>query len=185
MNDTRLPLNELSPRRGSYQWHAVQTRPRQEQRAEANLAAWGVETLLPMIRGRARTPRSRVTQEGDALFPSYLFARFDAPTMAAKIRYTRGVAKILGASEHPSVVDDSIIAEIRTRIGNDGYVRLVSPLTPGDPVRITNGVLRDFVGVFEASLEPSHRLRLLLSAVHGQVRVTIDEGWVEKVSAGC
>jgi hypothetical protein len=31
-------------------WYAVQTKPKQETRAEANLHRWGLETLLPRLR---------------------------------------------------------------------------------------------------------------------------------------
>lgn len=162
-------------------WYVVQTRPRQECRAEANLVAWGVETLFPRIRRRSRQAGTNGSPDVDALFPSYLFARFDA-AMVAKVRYTRGVAKIVGTELGPTSVDESIIGEIRDRIGDDGYVQLVSSLNAGDRVRITSGPLCDFVGVFVAAARGPDRLRLLLSAVNAQIRVTVDRCDVEKLA---
>ncbi len=33
-------------------WYAIQTKPKQESRAECNLRAWNVETFVPKIRER-------------------------------------------------------------------------------------------------------------------------------------
>jgi transcriptional antiterminator RfaH len=164
-------------------WYAIQARPHQEQRVVANLASQGIETLLPKVRSQLRRVRPGMTADGEALFPGYLFARFDAPSTAVSVRYTRGVARILSTAEGPSRVEEEIIAAIRGRIGDDGYVRLGPSLAPGDHVRITGGPLRDFVGVFEASAHPSRRMQLLLSAVHAQIRVSIEHRFVEKVAA--
>lgn len=162
-------------------WYVLQTKPLQEDRAESNLIAWGVETLLPRVwvaRGSARGVRPGP----QPLFPSYLFASFDAGSMLAKIRYTRGIIRILGTADGPTAVDAAIIALIRSRIAGDGYVSLVSTLKPGDRVRIAAGPLKDFVGVFESMTKPSQRVRLLLAAVTGQMRVVVDGTVVEKVS---
>jgi hypothetical protein len=39
------------------QWYVLQTRPHQELRAEENLSAWRVETLLPKVRRPVRRVR--------------------------------------------------------------------------------------------------------------------------------
>lgn len=163
-------------------WYVLQTKPLQEDRAESNLIAWGVETLLPRI-WAARSRARRIQPVPQPLFPSYLFASFDAASMLGKIRYTRGVTRILGTEHGPSAVDPGVIALIRGRIADDGYVSLVSALQPGDRVRIAAGPLKDFVGVFESMAKPSQRVRLLLAAVTGQMRVVVDGTVVEKVPA--
>jgi transcriptional antiterminator RfaH len=164
-------------------WYAVQTKPRHEERAEANLLAWGVEAFLPRIRSASlrRVPHG-ASSHVEPLFPNYLFARFDVAAMAHKIRYTRGVTRILAIDGRPTPIDDGIITLIRDRIDSGGYVLPTSRLAVGDRVRVTAGPLKDLVGVFEAPMKATRRVRLLLAAVRGQVRVEVDEGLLEKVT---
>lgn len=156
-------------------WWAIQCKPRQECRAQANLETSGVRTFLPLARGS--------TAKVEPLFPRYLFARCDKPAMTSRIRFARGVTKILGTSNGPTCVDASIIDAIQQRAAGDGCVRLRPAFQHGDPVRIVDGPLKDFIGVFEGSVSANDRVRLLLAAVHGQWRVTVDNGVVERTTA--
>jgi transcriptional antiterminator RfaH len=164
-------------------WYAIQTRRGQETRVEENLLAWQVEAFLPRMRPAfRRRGAAGTTPPTDALFPCYLFARFDAAAMTHKIRYTRGVAKVLGTPAGPTPVDDGVIGLIRERVDSSGYVVPPPRLRPGDQVRILAGPLKDLLAVFEAPLQASQRVRLLLAAVNGQVRLAIDDALVEKVA---
>jgi transcriptional antiterminator RfaH len=165
-------------------WYVVQTKPKQEARAEDNLSAWGVETFLPRIRGRVRglSPSTLATRVVP-MFPSYLFVRFELEGMGQKVRYTRGVTKILGIESRPTAVDDGLVQVIRDRVGDDGCVKLVPPqLRPGDRVRITAGPLCDLIGIFDSTSSASARVSLLLLAINGQMRVTVDAALVEKLA---
>jgi transcriptional antiterminator RfaH len=162
-------------------WWAIQCKPRQESRAQANLETSGVRTFLPLARqvvpDRA-TRRWRTKTE--PLFPRYLFARCDAPNMAHRIRFARGVTKILGTDNRPTSVDESIITAMQQRVAPDGCVSLMPALRSGDPVRVVAGPLQDFVGVFDASVTGTDRVRLLLAVVHGQWRAVVDDCLVER-----
>jgi transcriptional antiterminator RfaH len=163
-------------------WYAVQARPKQEERAAANLLTAGVTTFLPMIRQAWRT-RSASAVGKAPLFPRYLFVQCDIGHLARKIRYTRGVAKVLGTLDGPTPVDDAIIASIRSRIGEDGYVQLTPTLEPGDPVEVMAGPLRGFVGIFHAGTPATQRVVLLLHAMNSQMRVVVDSNIIRRVSA--
>lgn len=157
----------------------IQSKPRQEERAEENLRAWQVETLFPRLWRPTRSTHGH-HRSIEPLFPTYLFARFDANEMSARVRYTRGVSRILGTSIGPTPVDDHIIGEIECRMDSAGFVRPVSTLRPGDRVRILGGPLRDFVGVFEHSTTAAQRVTLLLATLHSQMRVVLDAHLVER-----
>ena len=113
------------PQKDILRWYALHTHPKQENRADQNLKAWGIETFNPHIRKRRYNQFTGlpnfVTQ---ALFPRYLFARFDAGTLLGKIRYTRGVHSIVSFGDGPSPVSDEIIDVIKSRVDESGYVRL-------------------------------------------------------------
>jgi len=161
-------------------WWAIQCKPRQETRAQANLETSGVRTFLPLARhGRTRSTRDAAPKI-EPLFPRYLFARCDSPAMTHRIRFARGVARILGTGNAPTSVDESIITAIQQRVAGDGCVALRPSLQPGDAVRIVEGPLKDFVGVLESTATPADRVRLLVAAVQGQWRVTVDGRCLEK-----
>jgi len=172
----------------SLNWYAVHTKPRQEERAEHNLrtlnvATLNVETFSPKLRERRfDSTQNRPVQVIKPVFPSYIFARFDAGAMLHKVWFTRGVDSVVNFGQKPAIVADEIITLIRLRMGTDGFVNLTQEIAPGDTVRIKGGPLNDFVGVFESKASASTRIKLLLSAVSYQCRIEIEKDLVEKVS---
>lgn len=161
-------------------WYVVQSKPRQEDRVEANLARLPIELFLPRMRrpGRRRGMRS----DAAPLFPSYLFVRCDITAFAHTITYTRGVARILSMNERPAVVDEGIVEIIRRRVGTDGLVRLLPTVAIGDRVRITDGPLRDVIGILQDCRSSAERTTLLLAVIHSNLRVTLDLDRIERLS---
>lgn len=148
------------------QWYVLRTKPKQELRAEQNLRLWGLETLLPMVR----------EAPGDGgfaqmLFPSYLFARFSAAALLPRVRFVRGVQNVVGFGEYATPVDDAIIGAIRSRMDDNGCVRIDAP-QPGDTVRIADGPFKSLCGIFERR-RGSDRAVILLAAIAAGVRVEV------------
>ncbi len=179
---------ETNTEYSSLNWYAVHTKPRQEERAEQNLRTLNVdmlnvETFSPKLRERRfDSTLNRPVQVVKPVFPSYIFARFDAGAMLHKVWFTRGVNSVVNFGQKPAVVADEIIGLIRLRMGTDGFVNLTQEIAPGDTVRITGGPLSNFVGVFEKNASAAKRIKLLLSAVSYQCRIEIEKDLVEKVS---
>jgi transcriptional antiterminator RfaH len=80
-------------------WYLVRTKPKQELRAERNLCAWGIETMAPTIREWRESQPPTMTKETKALFPGYLFARFNLAAQLVRVRLTRGVNNVVGFGE--------------------------------------------------------------------------------------
>lgn len=164
-------------------WYVVQTGVRQEERAVNNLNAWQVETFLPKLRQR-RFNRSTgiMTQVVAPMFPRYLFARFDASRMLHKVSFTRGVHTVVSFGGRPAAVDDAIIELIQSQIGDDGLVHLYSDLKAGDKVKIRDGSLKDFTGVFNHKFKNTDRVAILLTTISYQGHVVIEREFVEKIN---
>jgi transcription antitermination factor NusG len=79
------------------------------------------------------------------------------------------------------VVNEEIINLLKSRVGEDGFVRMNCELRPGDKVVIKAGPLRNLVGVFDAKCKEHERVFILLTTVSFQSRVVIDEDLVTKV----
>lgn len=163
-------------------WYAISTKIRQEDRAESNLRAWGVETFTPRIKERWRNPFTGepgfITK---ALFPRYLFARFSVYELLHKVNFTRGVVGVVSCNGLPTPVDDEIIALIMSRRGDDGFIRIGEELHPGDKVVIEDGPLKNLAGIFEQRLKGEGRVSVLLTAINYQGRVLIDEESLRRV----
>src|SRR6185369_1847194 len=92
------------------QWYVVHTNLRQEERADKNLRAWGVETLHPKLRTRRLNEFTGApTYFTKPLFPRYIFAKFNPRNQLAKISFTRGVHNVVSFRGHPVSVDEDII----------------------------------------------------------------------------
>jgi transcription elongation factor/antiterminator RfaH len=164
-------------------WYLVQTHPRQEDRAEGNLKSFGIETLVPKFKERRRNfYTGEVILHAKPLFPSYIFAKFIAKDLYQKVRYTRGIRKLVGFGDSPTVVDEEIIAIIQSRIGEDGFARIDEYLKPGDKVIIKDGPLRTFAGIFEREVNSTDRVRILILTVSYQAHAEIERDIVKKMS---
>jgi transcriptional antiterminator RfaH len=161
-------------------WYLVRTKPKQDARAEGNLHSWGIETLAPKLIDTRRRPRSRIDRDCiTPLFPGYLFARFDAARLLAKVRLSRGVRSVIGFGECATAIDDSVITLLKSRVRDDGFVRLDDP-HPGDTVRIVRGPLKSLDGIFERR-SANERVVILLANVGWPVRLEVDKTAVRRV----
>ena len=96
----------------SLAWYVIHTKPRQEQRALANLMQQGYQCFLPMI-SLEKLSRGRVSLVEEPLFPRYLFICLDHGRHGqnwAPIRSTIGVSGLVTvgsspAKMHPDLID--------------------------------------------------------------------------------
>ena len=173
----------LSAEANILNWYVVHTHPKQEDRANLNLQACGIETLNPKLRANRYNEFSgqqiRIVKP---LFPSYIFARFRYNDSNHRVRFARGVHSLVSFNHGPAPVDDEIIEMIRSRIGSDGFVRAHEELKAGDAVVIKDGRFQNLYGVFEREMEDADRVSILLNAVSFQAHVVVDRSLVNKVS---
>jgi transcriptional antiterminator RfaH len=162
-------------------WYVLRTNPRQEDRADSNLQAWGVETLNPKFRRSCYDElKGRQNHAIKCLFPRYIFARFKANSMLHKVRFTRGVQSVVSFGGFPAPVDEDVVDIIRHRTGEDGLVRIGDQLRPGDNVVLKDGPFRNLIGTFEREVGDCDRVQILLTTITYQARVVIGRGLIER-----
>jgi transcriptional antiterminator RfaH len=162
-------------------WYIVQTKPKQEDRAYYNLSTSGIETFLPKIIKSIKNQFSgRSRHQLNPLFPQYIFAKFKVNEKLQQVRFTRGVRKIVSFGETLCPIDDDIITLIKERSQENDLINLEDEFKPGDPVIVTKPYLQDFVGVFEANLNHSQRVSILLCSIKYQVHLVVDKKYVMK-----
>lgn len=158
-------------------WYAVNTKSHCEVSACASLDRHGVEVFLPMLRER-KVLRGECRPTTLPLFPRYLFAKFDVSSQLRAVTYARGVKSIVAFGSGPSMVDESIIHAIRSRL-TKGVIELSEDrFSPGQIVRIQDGPLCGLEAVFEKKLDGTNRSVLLLKAMSFQARVILESRYV-------
>jgi transcriptional antiterminator RfaH len=168
---------------GPSQWFAIHTQLHQENRADANLRAWNVETFFPRIKSQRRNEFSGATTYfTKPFFPRYLFGRFPQEQLH-KIWFTRGVKSVVSFGGTPSPIDDEVIEFLRTRADKDGLIKLSEDLKPGDKVVMRGGMLDSLEGVFEREMNDSQRVMILLKTIKYQGHIVVAKDLIRKVSS--
>lgn len=162
-------------------WYAIKTRPREEDRADENLKAWGVEAFAPHIRKqRFNQFTGKPTTFSQPLFPGYIFARFDAASLLHKVQYTRGVQVVVSFNNLPVTIEDEVIELIKSQVGDDGFIRLGGDLKRGDKVTIKDGTLEGLSGIFDSHMNDKRRVMVLLTVINYQASVVVEKDFVRK-----
>lgn len=160
-------------------WYAIETRTRHERVVAEAIAGKGYEEFVPVCR-RRRQVRGRIHDVEEALFPGYIFGRFDV-NKRLPILVTPGVRKIVGCGKVPMAVEDSEIEALRLVVEQVGLKAQPWPfLKVGQWVRINNGALQELEGILVA-VKKQHRLVVSVSLLERSVAVEIDESCVTPI----
>jgi transcriptional antiterminator RfaH len=159
----------------------VKTQPKREHIAAGRLELLPeVEVFCPRIRFRRNTKRGKVWFE-EALFPGYLFVRFDMPTLfrAVSSAYgVRGLVRFAGACAH---VPDFVMTALRSEA--DGVIVIKEPaLKAGDEAVVADGAMRGLRAVVTRVLPGGERVKILMELMGTAVEAEVPAGALEKVA---
>jgi transcription elongation factor/antiterminator RfaH len=153
-------------------WYLVHTRPNSERKAELNLKAQGLKTLLPQIEKTIRHAR-RLTTVRRPLFARYLFVSLDIGRDAwSPINSTIGVSRLVAQEGRPVAVPFGIVETLLAH-SDAGLTRLDHSLAQGQRVRILSGPLADFTATI-MRLDARRRVDVLLEIMGSAVSVSVD-----------
>ena len=160
-------------------WFAVRVRTSAESLVEANLRDKCEGTFLPTYL-ECRHYCDRVKQVRAALFPGYLFCRFN-PDGRLPILQTPGVQQVLGNSTGPIPVDDGEILGLQKTATLGLSTRPWPFLRRGERVRIGYGSMAGVEGILLYE-KGSQLLVLSVELLQRSVAVQIDRSMVRPVS---
>lgn len=176
---TQLPNDPMTY--DSRSWYVIQTKPGNEHRVEMNLFHQEIEVFLPLLE-TFQYSHAKVLQKIKPLFSNYLFAKLDIDAHYYKVKWTRGVNKILGSGVEPVPMSEKVIQTIRERTGKGNLVKMEEEWREGDPVRINSGPFKELIGVFQKKMSDSGRVRILLNLIGVDVPVQISRWQIKKVA---
>ena len=123
-------------------WYCVKTKPKKERMASEQLAAFhGLEVFCPQVRFRRNTARGPVWFQ-EAMFPGYMFARFEMREMKRTVSYAPGVLTIPVFNERYVPIPDAVIDALIEDLDENSTVDADMPLQVGDETTILEGSMR-------------------------------------------
>src|SRR5437899_3747970 len=164
-------------------WYAIQTKPNKERSVQAALDEVGIEVYCPRIRVPHRKMQRRSWKEA-ALFPGYLFARFDFARDYPLLRWRPGLVRVVMSGVTPLAVTDATLASVRQMEKEDvrGLLRPVR-WKPGTRVRVVQGPFAGFEGRVSLTLRGGDRIRILLELFRRQAALECEPDLLEPLAS--
>lgn len=162
-------------------WYVVRTKAGDEHRANDNLLHQEIETFLPLYKNYYFR-NGRMVQTIKPLFPNYLFARLDLDAHFTKVKWTRGVSRILGNRVGPVSISEKVVQTIRERVGKDSLIELEEQIKEGDLVQVSSGPLKDLIGIFQKRMSGKDRVKILLNLIGVDIPVQLSKWQIHKVA---
>ena len=162
-------------------WYVVQTKPGNEDRVQNNLQRQEIENFLPRL-GTYEHRQGAMVHRIKPLFPNYLFANFHLGLHYYKVKWTRGVNRILGNGSGPTPISGQVISTIKEKAGENNLIQLEDEWKEGDIIRVTSGPFKDLMGIFQKKMSSQGRVKILLSLIGVDVPVQISKWQIKRVA---
>lgn len=153
-------------------WYCVRSQPKHEHIAAARLRTEGFEVFLPRLRFKRNSVRGPVWVT-EALFPNYLFARFDLHASLRLVRHAAGVSQVVHFGEQIPAVPDQVMAELRAQVGAEELHVVPADFAPEDRVQISGGALHGLSAVVTQVMPAKERVKVLLDFLGRQTTVEL------------
>ena len=160
-------------------WYCVRSKPKKERVAAESLATLhGLEVFCPQIRFQRKTTRGPIWFQ-EAMFPGYLFARFDLFGMKRAVAYAPGVLNIPSFDEKFVPVPDSVIESLRKDLDTESSVEAVAPLEIGEETTILEGSMRGLKVKVIKLMPAQERVAVLMEMLGTLVEAEFSVGALE------
>jgi len=156
-------------------WYLVMCKPRQEERAKANLNNQGIKAFYPILTTE-KLVKGRRTVKQVALFPNYLFVCLDSKSGPfAAVKNTRGIGSFVTYGANYQVVPLAIIEYLNNHKSHTVESQLPKQ---GDAVSVNNNSFKNIDAIYK---EPDGDLRsiLLINLLNKQVEMSVDNTDIE------
>jgi len=154
------PLTDDAKKLG---WYCLRSQPKHEHIAAAHLRnmVGDVDVFCPRLRIKRRCRRGAVWFI-EALFPCYLFARFNPDTSMQIVKSVPGIKTVLHFGLSTIAIRDEIIENLRADFDQKDLHEVPDMLQPGDEVTITSGPFHGLKASVLRFLPAADRVQLLL-----------------------
>jgi transcription antitermination factor NusG len=136
--------------------------------------------FCPRIRFQRNTKRGKVWFE-EALFPGYLFARFDMGTLFRAVSGSYGVRGMVRFAGECAQVPDFVVDSLRSEA--DGVILIKEPaLKTGDEAVLVEGSFTGLRAIITQVLPGGERVKILMELMGTAVSAEVSADALEKVA---
>jgi transcriptional antiterminator RfaH len=161
-------------------WFCLKSQPKHEHIAAAHLRQnSAVEVFLPRVRFK-RATRQGTVWVTEALFPGYLFSRFDWQSSLRLVQHSRGVRGVVHFGERWPAIPESVIRELQQAIGADEPRTIPENFNPGDEVEITGGAMRGLRAIVTRVMPGRERIAVLMEFLGRQTMIELPRHFLVK-----
>ncbi len=165
-------------------WFCLRSQPKHEHIAAAHLRQFNeITVFLPRVRFK-RATRQGAAWVTEALFPGYLFARFDWRTSLRLVRHARGIQGVVHFGERWPTIPETVIEELRRAVGDDELHTVTVEFAPGDAVQIAEGTLSGLRAVVSRVMPGRERVAVLMEFLGRQTMIEVPAGFLVKEGEG-
>ena len=147
-----------------FKWFCLRVAPKQEHVAIAHLRkVFEVEVFCPRLRFQKATRTGRRWYV-EALFPSYLFCRFDYLTQHRGVQYCAGVSTIVHFGNKIIPVPEQAIRELQAVVpkGEKETITIQPEVRMGEEVQVVEGAFAGLKAVVTRIMPARQRVAVLL-----------------------
>jgi transcription antitermination factor NusG len=160
-------------------WYALQVHARKEQLVASQLENRSLECFLPTYKSlRKWSDRTKEIQQ--ALFPGYVFCRFDYENRQPVVM-TTGVTQVVGNGKSAIPIADAEIEALQVAVGSGIATQPWPYLRTGEFVQINYGHLAGLQGIL-VNFKGNHRVVLSVTLLQRSLALEVELEWLSPVA---
>ena len=170
---------KLDGKNEGLKWYALHVHARKEQLVASQLQTRNLECFLPTYKSlRKWSDRTKEIQQ--ALFPGYVFCRFDYENRQPVVM-TTGVTQIVGTGKVAIPIADSEIEALQVAVSSGIPAQPWPYLRTGEYVQINYGHLAGLQGIL-VNFKGNHRVVLSVTLLQRSLALEVELGWLSPVA---
>ena len=175
-------LSTLNSQLSTTSWYCLRTHSRHEHIASDWIQRFlGIETYAPRIRFRRARP-SGLAWFIEALFPNYLFAKFDLAACIPKVEAAPGIRRVVRFGRQCPTIPEEVIQALRASIGAEAVRVIDEQFVPGESVEVAGGAFHGLEAVVTRVMPGRQRVGVLLDFLGRQTLVEISAAQVVRIA---
>ena len=158
------PAKLLEGGEPDYKWFCLRIAPKQEHVAITHLRkVFAIEVFCPRLRYQKATRTGRRWYV-EALFPSYIFARFDYLTHHRGVQYCAGVSTIVHFGNKIIPIPELAVKELQMAVpaGEKEMITITPEVRTGEEVQVVEGAFAGLKAVVTRVMPARQRVAVLL-----------------------
>lgn len=159
-------------------WFCLRTQTKREHIAADHVRQLpGTTVFLPRVRFQRKTVRG-LAWFTEALFPGYLFARFDFQQHFRQVNHASGVRGIVHFGDRWPFIPDDVITGLQSALGTEAIHTITAPLAVDEEVEVAAGAFCGLQAVVSRVMPSRDRVQVLLELLGRQTSVELSSAEV-------